>query len=177
MKNIKASTRYANALLDLSIEKNQLEKVYQDIVTLKATCEGSRELVNLLNSPIVKEDKKKQALTAVFGSSFDELSINYINLLVSKNRESLLPTIAEQFIKAYENHKNILTVEVTSAIKLDEAQKNKVLSLVKHDGEINLVEKTDPALIGGFIVRMGDKQIDASIAKKFKDLRKEIILN
>lgn len=177
MKNIKASTRYANALLDLSIEKNQLEKVYQDIVTLKATCEGSRELVNLLNSPIVKENKKKQALTAVFGSSFDELSINYINLLVSKNRESLLPTIAEQFIKAYESHKNILTVEVTSAIKLDEAQKNKVLSLVKHDGEINLVEKTDPALIGGFIVRMGDKQIDASIAKKFKDLRKEIILN
>lgn len=177
MKNIKASTRYANALLDLSIEKNQLEKVYQDIVTLKATCEGSRELVNLLNSPIVKENKKKQALTAVFGSSFDELSINYINLLVSKNRESLLPTIAEQFIKAYEIHKNILTVEVTSAIKLDEAQKNKVLSLVKHDGEINLVEKTDPALIGGFIVRMGDKQIDASIAKKFKDLRKEIILN
>lgn len=177
MKNIKASTRYANALLDLSIEKNQLEKVYQDIVTLKATCEGSRELVNLLNSPIVKEDKKKQALTAVFGSSFDELSINYINLLVSKNRESLLPTIAEQFIKAYENHKNILTVEVTSAIKLDEAQKNKVLSLVKHDGEINLVEKIDPSLIGGFVVRMGDKQIDASIAKKFKDLRKEIILN
>ena len=98
-------------------------------------------------------------------------------LLVSKNREALLPTIAEQFIKAYENHKNILTVEVTSAIKLDEAQKNKVLSLVKHDGEINLIEKTDPSLIGGFIVRMGDKQIDASIAKKFTDLRKEIILN
>ncbi len=177
MKNIKASTRYAKALLDLSIEKNQLEKVYQDIITLKETCKGSRELVNLLNSPVVKEDQKKQALTAVFGSSFDELSINYINLLVSKNREALLPTIAEQFIKAYENHKNILTVEVTSAIKLDEAQKNKVLSLVKHDGEINLIEKTDPSLIGGFIVRMGDKQIDASIAKKFTDLRKEIILN
>lgn len=177
MKNIKASTRYAKALLDLSIEKNQLEKVYQDITTLKETCEGSRELVNLLNSPIVKADQKQKALNAVFGSSFNELSISYINLLVSKNREALLPTIAEQFIKAYENHKNILTVEVTSAIKLDEDQKNKVLSLVKHDGEINLVEKTDPSLIGGFIVRMGDKQIDASIAKKFKDLRKEIILN
>ena len=177
MKNIKASTRYAKALLDLSIEKNQLDAVYNDIASLRSLCEESKDLVSLLNSPIVKADKKQGALTAIFGSNFSELSLNYINLLVDKKREALIPTIAQQFVKAYEAHKNILTVEVTSAIKLDDTAKQKVLSLVKHDGEINLIEKVDASLIGGFIVRMGDKQIDASIARKFKNLRKEIILN
>jgi F-type H+-transporting ATPase subunit delta len=70
-----------------------------------------------------------------------------------------------------------VTAQVTSATKLDEEQKNKVLSLLKHEGEVEIIEKVDASLIGGFIVRVGDKQIDASIATKFKNLRKEISLN
>ncbi|MEN8787547.1 MAG: F0F1 ATP synthase subunit delta, partial [Flavobacteriales bacterium] len=69
------------------------------------------------------------------------------------------------------------TAEVTSASQLDEEQKKSILSLLKHDGEVEIVEKIDAALIGGFIVRVDDKQIDASISTKFKNLRKEISLN
>jgi F-type H+-transporting ATPase subunit delta len=103
--------------------------------------------------------------------------MNLINLLIKNKRAQLLGTTAEQFITLYKESKNIVTAQVTSATKLDEEQKNKVLSLLKHEGEVEIIEKVDASLIGGFIVRVGDKQIDASIATKFKNLRKEISLN
>lgn len=177
MRNIKAASRYAKALLDLAIETNQLDKVQADMVSFKQTVNGSKELANLLNSPIVKAHKKQEVLKAIFASNFSELGAKYLDLLVAKNREALLPEIATQFQALYEKHNNTVTAEVTSAVALDDTQKQKVLSLIKHDGKVNLIEKIDPALIGGFIVKVADKQIDASIAKKFKDLRKEIILN
>lgn len=177
MRNIKAASRYATALLDLSIEQKNLDKTYSDIVSLQQTIEGSKELQSLLNSPIVKADKKRSILNALFSKDFTELSTKYLDLLVKNGRESLIPEIANQFILQYNTHHNIVEAEVISAVKLDDAQREKVLSLVKHDGKVNIVEKIDPSILGGFIVKVGDKQIDASISKKFKDLRKEIILN
>lgn len=177
MRNIKAASRYAKALLNLSLENNKIEDVYSDIVSLSKTIEGSTELQTLLKSPIVNGEKKQEIFKSLFGSNFNELSIKYINLLIGKKREGLLPEIATQFIAQFKLHKNIVTAEVTSAVKLTPELTKKVLTLVKHDGEVEIIEKVDPSLIGGFIVKVGDKQIDASIAKKFKDLRKEIILN
>lgn len=177
MGNIKAASRYAKALLDLAIENNQLDKLQEDMASLKLTVNGSKELADLLKSPIVKGDQKEAALKAIFAKDFSDLGIKYISTLVSNNREALLPEISTQFQALFEAHNNIVTAEVTSAIALDSIQKEKVLSLIKHDGKINLIEKVDASLIGGFIIRVGDKQIDASIAKKFKDLKKEIILN
>lgn len=177
MGNIKAASRYAKALLDLAIENNQLDKLQEDMASLKLTVNGSKELADLLKSPIVKGEQKEVALKAIFSKDFSELSIKYISTLIKNNREALLPEISTQFQELYEAHNNIVTAEVTSAITLDSSQKEKVLSLIKHDGKINLIEKIDASLIGGFIIRVGDKQIDASISKKFKDLKKEIILN
>lgn len=176
MRNIKAASRYAKALMDLSLDNKKVEEVYADILSLSKTIQGSSDLQAVINSPVISADKKQEAFKAIFGN-FNEISLKYINLLIDKNRESLLPEIANQFILQYKIYKNIVTAEVTSAIKLTPELTKKVLTLVKHDGEVEIIEKVDPSLIGGFIVKVGDKQIDASIAKKFKDLRKEIILN
>lgn len=176
MRNIKAASRYAKALMDLSLDNKKVEEVYADILSLSKTIQGSSDLQAVINSPVISADKKQGAFKAIFGN-FNEISLKYINLLIDKNRESLLPEIANQFILQYKVYKNIVTAEVTSAIKLTPELTKKVLTLVKHDGEVEIIEKVDASLIGGFIVKIGDKQIDASIAKKFKDLRKEIILN
>jgi len=98
-------------------------------------------------------------------------------LLVNNKRETLLSETATQFVGLYKASKNIVTAEVSSAFSLDEEQKKNIVALLKHDGEVEIIEKIDPSLIGGFIVRVGDKQIDASVATKFKNLRKEISLN
>ena len=106
----------------------------------------------------------------------ESLDCSRIDLTKNKRTE-ILPEVTQQFITQYRANKNIVTAEVTSATELDEEQKKSIIALLKHDGEVEMLEMINPALIGGFIVKVGDKQIDASIATKFKNLRKEISLN
>ena len=177
MKDTKTASRYAKALLGLSTESGKLDNVLADMQTLSATISESADLRSLIHNPVIKEEEKSKVFSALFGDKFNEVSMNMIKLLIQNKREGLMRETAEQFISFYKESKNIVTAEVTSATKLDETQKKNILSLLKHDGEVEMIEKIDKSLIGGFVVRVGDKQIDASISTKFKQLRKEISLN
>jgi F-type H+-transporting ATPase subunit delta len=177
MKNSKTANRYAKALLELSLEKGNLDAVYGNMQVLSDTINDSADLRSLIKNPIVKEEEKNNIFTALFGKTFDADTMNFINLLTKNKRTNILSEVSQQFITQYRVNKNIVTAEVTSATKLDEEQKKNILALLKHDGEVEIVETINPELIGGFIVKVGDKQIDASIATKFKNLRKEISLN
>ena len=177
MKNSKTANRYAKALLELSLEKGNLDAVYANMQDLSDTINESADLRSLIKNPIVNEEEKNNVFTALFGKTFDAETMNLVLLLSKNKRVELIGEVSEQFIALYRVNKNIVTAEVTSAIKLDEEQKKKILALLKHDGEVEIVETINPELIGGFIVKVGDKQIDASISTKFKNLRKEISLN
>ena len=177
MKDSKTATRYAKALLDLSKDGGKMDQVFSDIQNLAETIDNSTDLQELIKNPVIKSEEKKKVFTAIFSKDFSELTSNFIGLLVDNKRESLLSEVAKQFTTHYRAHKNIVTAEVTSAIKLDEEQRNKVIALLNHDGEVELIENIDASLIGGFVVKVGDKQIDASIANRFKQLRREITLN
>lgn len=170
----KVATRYAKALFSLANELNKSDEVYKDMGTLSETVSGSKDLNNLLKSPVIKSDKKIEVLAKLFGNNFSELTNKYLSLITSKGRESILGEIASAYENIYKQSNNILTAEVTTAVKMDSELKNKVLGLVKGKGnnEVELLEKIDPKIIGGFIIRTGDRQIDASLAKKFRDLRK-----
>ena len=93
-----------------------------------------------------------------------------MQIIATKRREEYIEDIAEEFIEQYKTHKNILTAVVTTAQGLDEELKKQVLEVVKksYNSEVELVEKVDKDLIGGFIIRVGDKQEDTSIARKLK---------
>lgn len=179
MKGSLAAKRYAKSLLALALENGVVDAVHADMLLLRQGVADSHELKNLLSSPIVKADKKAAILSEVFKGKISELSDKFFALVTSKGREALLPSIALAYEEAYRDYKNISTVEVTSAIALSEDQKKKILALAAKQGVENaeLVEKVDPALIGGFVMRMGDKQIDASIAKRINTLRQELIKN
>ncbi len=177
MKASLAANRYAQALLSLVLEENKLEEVYRDMTLLSSTIEENRGLENLLNSPIVKTDKKVSILMQIFGSQISELSKKFIQLISSRRRDALLKEIALAFQSLYKKEKNITVAEVVSVVKLDEAEKNKIAGLINATGTVEIHEKIDPSIIGGFIVRVEDKQIDASIAREFNDLRKTLVLN
>jgi|TARA_B110000259_G_scaffold182143_1_gene225281 F-type H+-transporting ATPase subunit delta len=177
MKNSKTANRYAKALLELSLEKGNLDAVNGNMQVLSDTINESADLRSLIKNPTVKEEEKNTIFTAFFGKTFDADTMNFISLLTKNKRTEILPEVTQQFITQYRANKNIVTAEVTSATELDEEQKKSIIALLKHDGEVEMVEMINPALIGGFIVKVGDKQIDASIATKFKNLRKEISLN
>lgn len=178
MSVTRVAYRYAQALLDLSIEQKVQDKVNADMVQLSNVCKESKDFDNLLNSPIVDSHKKIDVLNALFESNMDKMSLGFMKLIIKNSRENLLPEIAEGFVSLYKKSKNILDVTVTSAKELDKATKDKIVEKIKgsFDGTIEMVEKVDPSLIGGFIVRMDDKQIDASISSQLTNL-KNILLN
>jgi len=168
----KVSARYAKSLLDLSIDKGLLEKVYLDMKLIATTCKASNDIQLLLKSPIVKSDKKLVVLNEIFNNKIEQLTLDFIRILTRKKRESFLASIADAFIEQYKEHKSILTAIVTTAQGLDDELRKKVYEVVKksYDSEIELIEKVDKSIIGGFIIRVGDKQDDTSISRKLKSL-------
>ena len=178
MKGAKAASRYARALLDLAIEKGTLDTVNQDMLDLVSTCDQSADLANLLRSPIIDAKKKREIFEKLFGSSMSEMSIGFINLIINKSRENILVEIASSYVEQYKQHMNIMDVTIVSASPLQSETKDKIIVKVKENfnGTIQLSEKVDESLVGGFIVKMGDTQIDASIASQLTNLN-NILLN
>lgn len=173
------ASRYAKSLLDLATEKGLVEAVYADMLQVKSVCDGTKEFITFLNSPIIKSDKKVETLKAVFGSNINALTIGFLTIVAQKRRESVIPQMAASYIEQYKKHKNILTAVITSAKGLDAATKQQALDLVKKqlNGEIELVEKIDSSIIGGFVLKIGDKQLDKSVARQLVNLKKELTKN
>ncbi len=176
MPNPRLAARYAKALLDLAVEQGQLEQVFADMQWLQAATKQSRDLLNLLRSPITKSELKTKAINAVLQGKVSTLTQRFVDLLISKNREAVLPEIAPAFVDQYKQHKNIHTAVLTTAVPVSDAIKNTIIAKVKQESGFNnieLVEKVDPSIIGGFVLELGDKQVDASIVYDLKTLAKQ----
>ena len=172
--------RYARSLMQLAIEQNQLVAVQEDMRLIANTCEGSRELVLLLKSPVIKGDKKDKILDRVFAGQIGTMTSSFMGILVRKGREAMLPEIAEAFEEIRKVHDGVVTCVVTSAAPLDEDARKKVTALAaeKYPGKsITLSEKVDKNLIGGVIVRIGDEQYDGSVSRRLNDLRRQFSEN
>ena len=174
----KAASRYAKALLDLSIEMNNVEKVYEDVSLIDGLCYTNRDLIAFLHSPIIQRRRKYQVFNTMFEGKIDKLTLNFLTLITKNGREKILPEITESFIDQYKKHKGILDVHVKSAIALEAGVKEKIIAQVKQhfEGDIHLHESVDESLIGGFVVSVEDKQIDASIKSHLANL-KNVLLN
>jgi F-type H+-transporting ATPase subunit delta len=172
MIETRVSYRYAKSLLDLALEKGQLEQVREDMQLVASVIRESRDLLLMLKSPVIKTDKKQEILKAVFGGKIGVITTAFIDIITVKRRESELAIIAESFLNQYKTHKQILTAVITTATGLDKSLRDKVMEIVKGatQSEVELQEKVDKGLIGGFILRVGDKQVDASIIRQIKNL-------
>ncbi len=179
MRDIKVASRYAKSLLSIALEQNSLEELHNDMVLVNDVCIANRDLVLLLKSPIVSRDKKKNILTEIFAKNVAKISLSFINIILTKKREGLLPDIASTFIDIYKQQKNIKTIQITTATTLQNEQKEKIISLLKtsEKSTIEIKEVVDEDIIGGLILRIEDKQIDESIRRKLSDLTKEFERN
>lgn len=176
MQNPRLATRYAKSLIDLAIEKGQLETVYADMLWLQAVCKSNRDFVNLLRSPIIKPDTKKKIVEAVTAGHVGDITSAFNRLLITKNRESNLPEIVNAVIAAYKEHKNIQTIHLTTAVPVSDGLRNAIIAQVKKSegfDNIELDEKVNPDIIGGFILQIGDKQVDASVAYDLRAVAKQ----
>lgn len=175
MKDTIVASRYAKSLLELAMEQGNLEQVKDDMQLLEQTISENRDLENFIKNPIIKADKKIAVLSEVFSQKMSNLSSKFISLITTKKREVYLLGIAKSFLKQYNTHKQIMSAVITTAKGIDEATRNRVLQMVTEstNNEIELVEKVNPELIGGFILEYGDKRVDTSISHKLNRLKRE----
>lgn len=176
MPNPRLAGRYAKSLIDLAIEKGELEKIFADMQWLQQVCKQSRDFLSLLKSPIIKADKKQKIVDAVTAGKINNITALFTRLLIAKGRESFLPEIITAFINQYKRHKNIYIVKLTTAVPLNENLKNAIISQVKKTSNMQNIEletSVNKDLIGGFILLAGDKLIDASVAYDLKQIARQ----
>lgn len=180
MRNPRLASRYAKSLLDLAIERNELEVVYKDMQYLQALCKQSREVVTLLRSPVITPDKKLTVLTALTKDKISASTSAFLRLLVNKTREESLPEIITAFISQYKKYKNIHVIRLTTAMPASDELKKQIVEKVKSQTKmehIELVEDVQPDIIGGFLLEVGDTLVDASISYDLKAIRSQFLNN
>ncbi|RMB57986.1 ATP synthase F1 subunit delta [Dokdonia sinensis] len=171
----RAAIRYAKAILDLAKDKGSVDAVLSDMNSVTATLEGSKELRDALNSPIIKATDKKAILRQVFGQSTPE-TLGLVDVLVDNSRADLLGGVAASFITEYNKANNIKAATVTTAVPLTAELEAKVLAKVTEltgSTKVTLTNEVDETIIGGFILRVGDTQYNASIASQLGKLKRE----
>ena len=174
-QNTKAAIRYAKAILSLAIDKKIAKEVNENMQLIANTINEAKDLQIVLNSPVIKDDVKEKTLISIFGSSINSISKGLIQLLIDNKRLTILADIAKQYTIIYDFHKGTQAAIVTSAFPLTDDLKDKILTKVKNivGKKVSIENIIDPSLIGGFILRVGDKQFDASISGEMNDLRRQ----
>ncbi|WP_298515476.1 ATP synthase F1 subunit delta [uncultured Kordia sp.] len=178
MAGSRAAIRYAKAILALAQEQNAGEAVAEDMDGIVKTVENSKDLRLMLNSPIVKSETKKTVLQEIF-TGMHSISEGVIDMLVSNKRINLLDNIAVQYCHLYDQLQGKQVAVVTTAIPLTDDLRDKVLAKVKDltNNEVTIENKIDESIIGGFILRVGDLQYNASIANQLNTLKRTFSQN
>lgn len=171
--------RYAKSLLDLAQERGITDTVAADMQLFGQAARENRGLVLALQSPVVKHYKKLEILKALFQKRVNPVTYSIFEILARKNREALLPAIAEEFQRQYDDLRGIQKAQITSVVPLTDAQRKAIVEEVAKatNRTVQLQEGLDPKLIGGYVLRVGDRQIDASIRSRLNDLRVSFLQN
>ncbi|HPF97230.1 MAG: ATP synthase F1 subunit delta [Flavobacteriaceae bacterium] len=174
----RAAIRYAKALLSLAQDQKTADVVNKDMELVSKTISENQQLSELLKNAVVKSEVKKAILTEIF-SGLNALSTNLFNVLIENKRIDILENVAAQYTSLYDDSIGKEIATVTTAVPMTNDLEIKVLAKVKEltPKSVELHNVIDESILGGFILRIGDKQYNASIANKLNKLRREFSLN
>lgn len=180
MQDTKAGIRYAKSLFKLAQERNEVELVNADMTLIDKTIHENPELRSMLKSPIIKSDKKASIIRSIFSASIGTTTSAFLELIIKKRREMYTDAIARQFVILHLENNGIEEALLTTAFKIDDTFRQRIIDLVvKHskNNKVELQERVDASIIGGFVLRFGDNQIDTSIEREVELLRREFNKN
>ncbi|HVV55822.1 MAG TPA: ATP synthase F1 subunit delta [Mucilaginibacter sp.] len=175
MSELTVATRYAKSLIDLAQEENALEAIRKDMEVFIQTLRANHQLQAVLANPIIAHNKKIAILEAIFGKKINKVTDSFFKIMINKSRSEVLYATAKEFISQYNIIKNIVRANVVSASSLSEENKKKIVAELEAvtGGTIELHTKVDAGLIGGFVLTIGDRQVDTSISSSLKKLKND----
>jgi F-type H+-transporting ATPase subunit delta len=175
MNDSKISVRYSRALFQSALEKKILDKVNQDMIFISEVCK-TPEAKEFLHSPIIFPSKKEAIFHKMFGDNVENITLSLIDLVVKNGRESYIPAIARVFIHETMKYKGITESVLTTAVKVDAKIKKQISDLISEvfKTKVELKINIDTEIVGGFILRVDDNYIDASIRNKLRKIKKEL---
>lgn len=177
MSSFNIATRYATALMNLASEKGILSEIFADMELVRSGISSSKELKVMLKSPIIKLDQKKEVLRQIFEDKITKVSSEFIQFVITKNRENFLYDILLRFKDLYNDKINRVEAKVVSSIELSDNQK-RILQTSLEDftkKEVISTYSIDDSIIGGFIVRINDTVLDSSVKQQLSKLRKKLL--
>ncbi len=176
MNNAKIPVRYARALYLLAAEHNVVEQIRADLDLVFNCIRHSAELQGALMSPVISNQTKSKIITLVFENQINTYLFSFLQLLVKNNRELYINDIHRDFTDIYRKELHIITASVTTASEINLAALENIKAIIKEafKSEVELNREVKPSLIGGFVLRIGDQQIDNSIAGGLNRLRQTL---
>ncbi len=179
MSAYRLASRYAKSLLDLAVEKNALDAVFNDITYFKSVLKKAPEFRSVLRNPEINTSKKQQIFDQLF-DAFHPISKAFFEIVLRKRRSAYLPEFATSFIELYHAFNHITAVTLTTAVEPDDQTIQHVKTVLQQKAgldKIVLESKVDPAIIGGYILQFADKMIDASVIRKLEIIDDQFINN
>ena len=175
MSGTRAAIRYAKAILDIASDKNVADIVGADMNIIASTIKGNAELSNFIQNPTLKVDVKESAMIAVF-TDVNDVTKKLFRLLKENKRFEILGEIATEYTKLFDEQSGIQVAQVTTAVKMDVALQAQVLAKIGTLTTKNVTIETivDPSIIGGFVLRIGDQQYNASVSNRLQILKREL---
>ena len=174
MSDYRIAYRYAKSLIELAEERGELDDVNSDMVLINQVCSQNRDLVLMLKNPVISGNKKLTVLKEIFRDKVQQLTLSLFEIIVRKNRERFLPELSKAFHEMYNEKKGVVMAKIITGFKLDDKLRNQFLDKIRKitgSKKVELEEELNKDLIGGFILKVGDKQIDDSINTKLRSLR------
>lgn len=175
MNDSRISVRYSRALFQLALDRGILDKVNEDMTFIAEICKAP-ETKDLLHSPVIVPSKKTAIFHALLEENVEDITLSLIDLTIKNGRESFIPDIARSFLHDTLRHRGITDTLLVTAVPVNDALKEEIRNMVASvfNTKVNLRESVDPAIIGGFVLRIDDSFIDASIRNKLRKIKKDL---
>jgi F-type H+-transporting ATPase subunit delta len=171
------TVRYAKALYQLAVEEGVQESVKTDMEAILASILESEDFSTFLESPLIKSSDKIRIMNTIFQKNVQDLTLKFIHLLFAQKREAHLADISRNFIQQYKQKLGVQEAVITTAKALSSAHIKQIHDYLtnRFNVKVELSEKVDPSIIGGFVLRIEDQQINASIQSQLKKIKRDLI--
>jgi F-type H+-transporting ATPase subunit delta len=176
MNNSIIAHRYADALYGFASDKSKENTVFSDSLLIRSQLTGSKRGMKFINSPNIKASAKKLFIREIFDKHIDGVTTRFLEFVIDQQRQNLIDDIFRIYEDIYRSKNNIFKVSVTSAVEIDKDKQLIIKELLgkKLGGNIELTNSVDKSIIGGSIIRIGDKMLDSTIATRLKKIEKHL---